>query len=240
MKTTLLQIVQSILSDMDSEEVNSISDSVEAQQIASVVEDVYFNIVSAREIPEHNTLIYLTSLADTTRPTHFQYPSNVSKLHTVEYNVGTTNDPNYKEILFLEPFDFIKNMNQKGTQVLSKENGVRLYVSTDRPPTYYTSFDDKHIVMDSYDSSVEATLSEFKTRAFGKTLPTFSQIDSFQPDLDNTLMPLLLAESKSTCFSLFKGGPDPKVEQAARRLKSYVQNDQHRTKRANTRTNYGR
>ena len=39
MKTTLLQIVQSILSDMDSEEVNSISDTTEAQQIASVVED---------------------------------------------------------------------------------------------------------------------------------------------------------------------------------------------------------
>jgi len=34
MKTTLLEIVQSILSDMDSENVNTISDSVEAQQVA--------------------------------------------------------------------------------------------------------------------------------------------------------------------------------------------------------------
>jgi hypothetical protein len=32
MKRTLLQIVQNILSDMDSEDVNSISDSVEAEQ----------------------------------------------------------------------------------------------------------------------------------------------------------------------------------------------------------------
>lgn len=57
MKTTLLQVVQSILSDMDSEAVNSISDTTEAQQIASVVEDTYYNIISAREIPEHKKLI---------------------------------------------------------------------------------------------------------------------------------------------------------------------------------------
>ena len=46
MKSTLLQVVQSILSDMDSEDVNTISDTIEAQQVASVVEDTYFNIMS--------------------------------------------------------------------------------------------------------------------------------------------------------------------------------------------------
>ena len=61
MKSNLLQIVQSILSDMDSEDVNTISDTVEAQQVASVVEDTYFNIIAARDIPEHNKLIPLVS-----------------------------------------------------------------------------------------------------------------------------------------------------------------------------------
>ena len=56
MKKTLLELVQSILSDMDSEPVNSISDSIEAEQIASVIEDTYFNFISAREIPEHRQL----------------------------------------------------------------------------------------------------------------------------------------------------------------------------------------
>ena len=45
MKTTLLQLVQSILSDMDSEEVNGISDTIEAKQIASVIEDTYYNLL---------------------------------------------------------------------------------------------------------------------------------------------------------------------------------------------------
>jgi hypothetical protein len=39
---------------------------------------------------------------------------------------------------------------------------------------------------------------------------------------------------------LFKAGSDPKIEQAARRLKSAVQNDMYRTRKANTRNHYGR
>ena len=107
-------------------------------------------------------------------------------------------------------------------------------------PRYYTSFDDDHIIMDAYDSSVESTLQTSKSRAYGTVYPTFSITDSFEPDLDDTMLPYLLAEAKSTCFSLFKSGSDPKVEQAARRLKSYVQNDMYKTKRANKRPNYGR
>lgn len=239
MKTTLLQIVQSILNDMDSEEVNSINDTVEAQQIASVVEDTYFNMISARDIPEHNKLMSLTSLSDFSKPTHFKYPSNTKKIERVEYNVGTVADKNFRVIEFVGPMTFLDRMDE-ADQLVSNVDGIDIFVRNDRMPSYYTSFDDEHIVMNSFDSSVESILSTSKVRAVGSTYPTFSQVDSFEPDLDNTLMPYFLAESKSACFSLFKGGPDPKVEQAARRLKSFVQNDMYKTNRANKKPNYGR
>ena len=239
MKTTLLQIVQSILNDMDSEEVNSINDTVEAQQIASVVEDTYYNMIAARMIPEHNKLMNLTSLSDSSRPTHFEYPSNVKHVERVEYNVGTVADKNFRVIKYVDPVHFIERMDEQALLV-SNVDGIDIFVSTDNPPSYYTSFDDEHIVMNSYDSYVEPILQTSKLRVIGSTYPTFSQTDGFQPDLDNTLMPLLLAEAKSVCFSLFKGGPDPKVEQAARRLKSFVQNDMYKTKQANKKPNYGR
>lgn len=239
MKSTLLQIVQSILSDMDSEDVNSISDSVEAQQVASVVEDTYFNIIAARDIPEHNKLLPLISLADNTKPTHFTYPARTKNIIRIDYNVRTTADPDYQEIIYVEPLVFLDRMDENGLKVTTVDQSVDLFVANDRRPAYYTSFNDNHIIMDAYDASVEANLAANKTRAFGAIYPTFSQTDSFEPDLDNTLMPLLLAEAKSTCFSLFKGGPDAKVEQSARRLKSYVQNDQYKT-RVGIRNQYGR
>ena len=241
MKTTLLQVVQSILSDMDSEEVNSISDTIEAQQVASVVEDTYYNIIAAREIPEHNKLMSLTAASDSTKPTHFKYPTNTKHVERVEYNVGTVADKNFREIRFVDITYFLDNMPEDtGLRVETYDGNLDIFVGTKEHPSYYTSFDDENIIMNSHKSTVEATLQASKVRAYGSMYPVFSQTDSHEIDLDNTLMPYLLAEAKSACFSLFKGGSDPKIEQAARRLKSYIQNDMHKTRRANIRNNYGR
>lgn len=242
MKRTLLEIVQSILNDMDSEAVNSISDTVEAQQIASVVEDTYYNIISAREIPEHKQLLQITPLSDSTKPTHFHYPTNTKEIEKLFYNIGTSG-ANWSEVRFVEPLDFLNRMDEQASGVVvvtDVAGGTPLYIRNDRMPSYYTSFDDYYIVMDSYDATVESTLQQSKTRAYGTVYPTFSQTDNFEPDLDDTMLPYLLAEAKSTCFSLFKSGSDPKIEQAARRLKSYTQNDMFRTKRENKRPHYGR
>tara|TARA_Y100000022_G_scaffold56693_1_gene48424 strand:+ start:212 stop:934 length:723 start_codon:yes stop_codon:yes gene_type:complete len=239
MKSTLLQVVQSILSDMDSENVNSISDTTEALQIASVVEDTYFNIISARNIPEHNKLIPLVSLSSSSRPTHFTYPARTKELIRIDYNIGTASSQDYREIVYVDPITFLDRMDETDLKVTTVDQSVELFVANDRDPSYYTSFNDNHIIMDSYDASVESLLASNKTRALCSIYPTFSQTDSFEIDLDQTLMPLLLAEAKSTSMSLFKGGSDPKIEQAARRLKSYVQNDQYKS-RQGTRNNYGR
>ena len=237
MKRTLLEMTQSILSDMDSEAVNSISDTVEAQQIASVIEDTFFNITSARDIPEHRQLIKLTALSNNNKPTHFKYPSNTRVLDVIQYDMGT----NYSEVVYVDPMIFLDRMSPNGSVVVTDvKGGTPLYIRNDRMPTYYTSFDDEHIVMNSYSISVESTLQSSKTRAYGYIYPTFSQTDNFVPDIDDNMLPYLLAEAKSVCFSLFKSGSDPKVEQSARRLKSFVQNDMYKTKQVNKRPNYGR
>lgn len=242
MRTTLLSMVQSILSDMDSEDVNSISDTVEAQQIASVIQDTYFNLISAREIPEHKQMLQLTSLSNSQKPTHFRYPNNTKEIEVLFYNTATSGST-YTQVYFLEPIDFLNRVDETATSVLQVETvagEVPVFVYTDRMPKYYTSFDDDNIIMDAYDSSIESTLQTSKSRAYGTIYPTFSITDDFEPDLDDTMLPYLLAEAKSTCFSLFKSGSDPKVEQAARRLKSYVQNDMYKTRRENKRPKYGR
>jgi len=235
-------MVQSILSDMDSEDVNSISDTVEAQQIASVIQDTYFNLISAREIPEHKQMLQLTSLSNSQKPTHFRYPNNTKEIEVLFYNTATTGST-YTEVRFLEPIDFLNRVDESATNTLQVETvagEVPVFVYTDRMPKHYTSFDDDNIIMDAYDSSTESTLQTSKSRAYGTLYPTFSITDDFEPDLDDTMLPYLLAEAKSTCFSLFKSGSDPKVEQAARRLKSYVQNDMYKTRRENKRPKYGR
>lgn len=239
MKRTLLEIVQSILSDLDSEGVNSIEDTVEALQVASVVEDTFYNIVTTRDIPEHYRLIKLTSLSNSQKPTHFTYPTNVRRIDALKYKT----DEGYVDITFVDPLTFLSRTGadvSNAVEVTDVNAGTSLYIRNDRTPSYYTSFDDQTIVMNSYNASTEATLQASKTQAFGVIHPEFVKDDSHVPDIDDVMFPLLIAEAKSTCFSLFKGGVDPKIDQAARRHKSYVQNDMYKTKRENKRPHYGR
>ncbi len=244
MKMTLLQIVQSILSDMDAEEVNSLSDTTEAEQVASIVRDTYFNIISNRVIPEHKQFIKLVSLSDDTRPTHMKYGSDVQDIEKVWYDTSKDNSFQYTEVRFVAPLDFIAlsdGMQSDYVEVSDMSAGTKIRVGTNRAPSYYTSFDDEHIVFDSYDSSVDSTIQNSKSRAYGVKVPSFTVTDdTFVPDMDHNYFPLLLNESKSVAMSLLKGGPDPKVEQAARRQRARVQNNKYNTTRTRGLSNYGR
>lgn len=243
-RKSLLEIVQDILNVMDSEDVNSIADTVEATQVAKVVETVYYEMVATRDHPEHSELVQLTSLADNDYPSHFEYPANVKAIDGIWYDVSDDGTFQYREIKPLSNKAFLKLVDGRGTtdtdNVSDKKGSTNLRIYNDRMPQYYTSFDDEYVVFDAYKSTVETTLQGSKTRTLAAKIPVFSQTDSYTPDLDEEVHPYLLSEAMSRCLSLFKGGTDPKIEQGARRQKSSRQNDMYKTKQENVRPKYGR
>lgn len=251
MRRTLLEVTKDILSALDSEDVNTLSDTVEAQQIAETLESVYYGVVVPRSVPEHSQLLTLTSLADTATPTHFTYDSSstgqtleTARLECVRYDVGEGVNVEYREIKFIEPLMFLNLNNYNNTNVqtvLDVVGSTKLAIGNDKAPAYYTSFDDEHIVMDSFKNTVDDHLQTSKTQAFGVVVPDFDRTDDFEIDLDATLFSYYLAEAKSMCFELLKGGAPAKVEQSARRLKTRTQSDAFRTQRtASNRPYYGR
>lgn len=242
-KYTLLEIVQKVLSDMDAEPVNSIGDTTESDQIASIVEDTFYSMITNRLIPEHKSLIKLTSVSDSNRPTHFKYPTNTNNITGVWYDTSSDDSFEYHEIYWKEPVEFLEMVDRVESDydnVTDFTAGTNLRIKNNKSPEYYTSFDDEYIVMDAYDSSISSTLTTAKARAYGTTYPTFTISDEFVPDIDEHLFPYLLAESKSVSFSLLAGGADQKIEQQARRQKSYLQNDKYRSRRPNKWSPYGR
>ena len=248
MKMNLLEMVQNILSDMDSEEVNSISDSNEAEQVAKVIENTYFGLIATRTIPEHAQVIKLNSASSSVRPTHFTFPSRVKNIEFLDYNVSkAVGGVEYQRLTYISPDEFFglsdgrDSLASNIVQVKDVQADSILLIRNDVMPSYYTTFDDENIVLDAYMSSVDAILTSAKTRAYGTRYPTFDSFsDTFVPDIDDVMFPYLLAESKSSAMSLFKSGSDPKIEQAARRQKSYVQNDMHRVKVGRPKNDYGR
>src|SRR5712671_1691460 len=85
MKLTVLQLTQNILSDLDSDAVNSISDTTESLQVAYIIQQVYNNIVARDSLPEHSKLFQLTPSTDNTKPVLMYRPDNISKIEWMKY-----------------------------------------------------------------------------------------------------------------------------------------------------------
>lgn len=248
MKKTLIQIIQDILSATDGEPIESIADSLEGEQAAQVVEEVFYDIV-LQDQPEHESLIKLTPASDNNFPTHFYYPENVTDIKQVWYDntealVGTGE---FMRVQWCEPLEFIRRSDSIGSastdfvNVVDKQAGTNLRIRNNRMPRFYTSFDDYWIVMDAYHSSYDDSLQQSKVRAFGRTFPVFDRFDNgYIPDLDAAYFTYLTSESKARYMDQFKGGVTQKAEQAARRARSFLQNDKFRTLKPNKRVAYGR
>src|SRR4051812_8412394 len=110
MKKTLLQLTQDILSDMDSDSVNSISDTVESQQVATIIKNCFFEMISNRNWPHLRKLIQLDSLGDVTKPNYLRIPEGMKEMLFFKYDthkLGETKTT-ITEVCYKEPEAFLR------------------------------------------------------------------------------------------------------------------------------------
>jgi len=156
MKYTLLDMTQSILSSMSADEVNSIGDTPESLQVAEIIRQKYFDIITRVKLPEHEQLVQLQSSADTDSPVLMFVPDGVANLTWLKYfdtdtSVDTNNDnehdintdidsavassvppPGYKYIHILPVREFIEIVNSFNTT----ETDVDSFTFTDSAHGY--------------------------------------------------------------------------------------------------------
>jgi len=234
-KLTLIEMVQSILSDMDSDEANSISDTTEATQVAEIVRTAYFKLVTSRDDwPFLRTLSNLTGLSDTDNPTLMEIPSGVNKVYWIKYNK--------KDVTYLSPKDFkdlIDGREETDDGIINADGYI-----TNADPTYWTTYDDTTIYFDSYDSDVDTTLQQSKAEFYGIQVPSWTHEDTFIPTLPEKMFPTLLADAKSTSFLVLKQQANDKEETYATKGRLRAQNSAYRADNAeptyNQNINYGR
>jgi len=247
-KMTLLEMTVDILNDMDSDSVSSISDTLESTQVAQIVKTTYFDILSEYGIPGTGALFELSAFGDTTNPTKLQVPDTITEFYWIKYNkvIDVSDPPNYEDCTYLNPEDFLTRTNQRdsddSTVDLITVNGADILIRNDTPPTYWTTFDDAIIIMDSYESDVESSLQASKTQSYGLQEPTWGGTDGYIPTLPSNLFPLFLSEAKAQCFAKLKQEINPKEEQRARRNRIRAQSIKRRgtQTRAISSIDYGR
>lgn len=85
MKYTLLDLTQSILASMSSDEVNSVGDTTESLQVAEIIRQKYFDIINRVPLPEHEQLIQLEASADTDSPVLMFVPDGIANIAWLKY-----------------------------------------------------------------------------------------------------------------------------------------------------------
>jgi hypothetical protein len=216
---TLLDYTQDVLSALDSDEVNSITDTVESLQVVRIVRRCYESISSRADLNEHYLTFELSDSADVDFPATMYLPEDIANLVWVRYDHGTVTNPNLnmQTITFMPLNTFIDYTTQfdetqsyVGLQTFNPLAGdtVSFKFMNDKPPTFYTTFDNNVLVFDSYDSAVDTTLQRTRSQGYGKKHQTWLNEDSFIPFIDAEFSNLLLNESLATAFAELKQIPN--------------------------------
>lgn len=227
MKYTNLDLVQLILSSMDSDEVNSVGDTIESQSVLRIIKTTYFDLASRANLPRHYGLFQLTPSGTPLRPVTMTLPSNIEAMEWVKYNWATTAHPELtmrdvkplplqaflNQVLSLNTNEpdvqsYVENINGSAFTLLCKKTCA---------PHYYTTADDGTILFDSYNNTVDSTLQAVKTMCWGQRVFPWSDTNAFVPDLDDKQHQLLLNEAKALAFAELKQVQHPKAEKNARR-----------------------
>lgn len=247
MKQPLVEIVQGILDNIDGEFINSISDTEESLQIASIVRTTYYELFNRKAWPHSKKISTLQSLSNNDYPTYLKLPERLYSLETFNYNKSLANDDRLllSRVRWKEPDEFLRhtnafNIQNDNTEVVTSLEGATLKIMTDRAPQFYTTFDDEHLVMDSYDKSVEDTLQGDKTQVIYFEVPEFRIEDSFIPDLPDISFPYLIAEATSACSLKVRQVEDAKAEQQSKRQSIRAAQRSRRATSGTRYPNYGR
>lgn len=104
MRLTNLQYVQSILSSLSSDEVNSVSDTPESLQVLEIVKQTYFNIIARTAPPEHKQLLQLDPSLDLSCPVLMYIPDGIKHIEWIKYynsntSPNTGNQPGFQHDL---------------------------------------------------------------------------------------------------------------------------------------------
>lgn len=224
-------MVQNILSSIESDEINSIGDTVEALQVAEEIKTAFEDLFSDFEWPSQEGFIKLLPSLDSDKPTLMYLPDDVEEITSVYYNNGTIDSPEFVEVRYRDPDLFMRY----GTIYLQQSEPIQLvdnfYVYTNQHPRFWTTYDNKTIVFDSFNSTVDSTLQESKILCRGRVSNKFQLVDDFVPPIDAQHFPLLLSEAKRMSFVNYKGVSNANEERRNRNQKVRAQKHRWRTRR---------
>lgn len=235
MKQTLLQIVQRVLSAMEADMVNSISDTAESTAVYKIAEEVFYDLVNTTDWPHLETTGSLISPSNSDFPNVLYIPEDVKYIKSLWYKD--------KILKYKEPEDFIQFVNERAVDTsvrIETPNGLVLSIDVNKEPEFFTIFDGVQVVTDSYNSAKEAVLVSSLSLFTGNKSPVFYTTDEFIPDLPTNVFPTYLAMVKRAAFLYLRREASPHDERVVVSGLGRIMRDKYKLYRKETKVSYGR
>lgn len=248
MKQTVLEIVQDVMSELNSDNVNSIDDTVESQRVARLLKTVYYEIISQRTWADDKKLISLDSTSDSEKPNYLKLPTDaIQELYWIRYNRKRPDETRsfWETIDYLEPRSFLKHTNARNdteanVTTVTDYDGTTLLIRNDLAPQYWTSFDDQYIVFDAWNSNVEATVQSSNSQAYVRLEPRISLVDEHVVDLPTEAFSMLISAVKNRAYLALKDQFNPLVDREEARQRNRMSRKSWQAKGGVRYANYGR
>lgn len=200
-KPSLLDLTQRVAVFCNAGSVNSINDTRESLQIATIIKETFEDLVMRSEIRTTQTLLQLQSVSNVERPTHLLMQSEVLTVDLLKYKSpkGTLIDLQYKPAVDFVEDSLHLDPTQPNVQTVEDYTGILFNIKTDKDPQYWTIFEngsEEYVVLDSFNSEFEDTIQGVHVVAYGKIMPEFLLEDTFIPPLSTQQFPVLLSRAK--------------------------------------------
>ena len=243
MAKTLLAYVQDCLESMVSDSVSTItgaSSTEEAIVIANIAKQTYEFMHAQFDWPYQKTITTLEGISDPTRPTYLRIPDDVQEVLWFKYNNKNVKYKSPEEFLDISISRKAAFDNADATVTSTTTlTGITFYVKNNGPATYYTSFDNEHLVFDAYESALDTTMQQSKTMAYVVMADDFTLSDAFVPVLPKSMEPMFQAEINAAAHLLLRQQASPVDEKRSLQARSKQKTKSDRVNRV-VRKGYGR
>jgi hypothetical protein len=251
---TMLEMVQEIARSLNADEVTTLTESVESVDITNIAVSVLESLSTRREWYWRQHKVRQMTAGTGGQKTTLVLPLDVDTIEEVQYrsDIFGSNQATFVPLQFLSHDDFLVQVRSRDLAATNVDtlplgdDSVDIFVYNDRPPKYFTQFDEGAIVCDAYDIAVDPTgLSAARSMLVATVnidTATARTTPSWVAPIPTRFFPLWLAQATATASLKLRQMQDADAERDARRLLIDLTefNEQVKSDRTNKEVNHGR
>jgi hypothetical protein len=248
-KRTILQLVQQLGESIGSDEIDTLDETIEASEIATILEQTVTEVISRKRwefIKDRVRQLDIRDIASTQLNT-LVIPSDVTRINCLKYRDTNNADvTTFIKLTYMQPCEFIefvqaRNSADSNITAIANDDGVLINVLTDNAPTRWTSFDEENITFDAYDATLGTGNLIADSVIIADIVPVIDYTDATATlKVPERMETLIYNEAVSTCAIRLRQTVDPKAERVARRQHIALREQEHITNKDIKEANYAR